>query len=972
MATPRTDSANLLLTIDNKAAGNSIKDLNKQATDLRRKLERLDINSDDFKKASEELKQVNTQLKNARDATKPLATAIAEVRSETSLWQRSIAGVVAVFGGLSLDRIVDGLRTYATELFNIGVSQDSLVQKTRTVFGESEVIIQAFAEKNAQSLGLARQEFVNLATGIGDLLVPMGFTQSAAAGLSDEIVRQAGVLSEWTGGKFSTTEASEILNKALLGEREGLNALGIDIKQSVVNDELKKRGQDKLTGSALRQAEALVTLNEITRQSASANEAFEKNTGSLVRTKAVLRARIAEVNQNLASALIPTFTLALNAADKLLTGLIVLGKALIAIPSFISENRVAFGLLIVSLVTLNFQTLAAAANTISWNIALRSAAIYTSAQAAAQRLLNLAMAANPIGLVIAAVAALVGVFTTAYNRSETFRASILALGDVASEIVGIIGDLFKNVAGGFTNLLSGDFSAAADNFGNLFTGIGGRVKKAFNDGFNREKSSIDADKLVKETEGSIESAKAKSEREKAEKEAADKAAKEAQEAARQRAEEARKKAAEAAKKALDAALKETELDAERRKLVLAKFRLDGTINEERYQNGLTGIQQLELEKQLAAYRKFGQDKTLEALRIQTKLVEIQQGQKIPTVAPLAALPGQPIAGVRSQTATNGLDATARVGAVDDEAALRERFNRLLINELEYNRQLAALRVNAAQERLRLLQEAGLQETEVYKTALQAKLDADNNYHETIRSNEEKTKEIKRAVSQASYEIANDAINLAIGVLGRDEAARKKHATAIKAFEIAQIGINLASEIQGIYKNANSNPINTLIPGWGPIFANVQTGFAIGRAALQTNKILATKGFAGGGYTGQGFGFTDQSGHRPAGVVHDNEWVAPKWMAQHPVYGQYIGALENFRTRGYADGGYASVSTTPTPSVGGVQINAGGFNISMFENVVSRFELAVEQMPRRVKADVVYTEIEDAGTTLNTVRNDASF
>lgn len=54
----------------------------------------------------------------------------------------------------------------------------------------------------------------------------------------------------------------------------------------------------------------------------------------------------------------------------------------------------------------------------------------TLAMAAAQWVLNAAMSANPIGLVVAAVAALVAILVVAYQRSETFRNAVQAAGQV--------------------------------------------------------------------------------------------------------------------------------------------------------------------------------------------------------------------------------------------------------------------------------------------------------------------------------------------------------------------------------------------------------------------------------------------------------------------------------------------------------------------------------------------------------------
>lgn len=302
----RKDEVNLQVTIGAESAGSTLRELKKEARDIRRALERIPVGTQAFDDAKTKLKAVTDQIAAAEGRTKQLV-------QQTGFWQRALAGAVGVFGGLSLDNIFSSVLSFGQKIFDVGTSLDSLNNKTRTVFGDAEEIVRGFAESNAQSLGLAQQEYVNLATNAGDLLKPMGFAEDAVANLSVSLTDQAGVLSEWTGGKVSTVEASEILTKALLGERDALNTLGIDIKDSLVQDELKKRGLQGLTGESKRQAEALVTLDLITKQSTSANEAFTKGTESAVRAKAELRARIAEITQNLAKFFIPIFNAALSA-----------------------------------------------------------------------------------------------------------------------------------------------------------------------------------------------------------------------------------------------------------------------------------------------------------------------------------------------------------------------------------------------------------------------------------------------------------------------------------------------------------------------------------------------------------------------------------------------------------------------------------------------------------------------------------
>ncbi|MBF9237451.1 hypothetical protein I2I05_08575 [Hymenobacter sp. BT683] len=76
---------------------------------------------------------------------------------------------------------------------------------------------------------------------------------------------------------------------------------------------------------------------------------------------------------------------------------------------------------------------------------------------------------------------------------------------------------------------------------------------------------------------------------------------------------------------------------------------------------------------------------------------------------------------------------------------------------------------------------------------------------------------------------------------------------------------------------------------------------------------AAKGFAAGGFTGIGSYERDHTGHRVAGVVHEGEWVAPKWMVESPKFQTSIHQLEAARStgNGYAAGGFGQppVNTT---------------------------------------------------------------
>jgi hypothetical protein len=82
--------------------------------------------------------------------------------------------------------------------------------------------------------------------------------------------------------------------------------------------------------------------------------------------------------------------------------------------------------IIPSLSMLRWSNIRAAASTVGSTIAQKAAAAASKAWAAAQWVLNAALSANPIGLVVLAIAALVGAVILAWKHSDTFRRVVTA------------------------------------------------------------------------------------------------------------------------------------------------------------------------------------------------------------------------------------------------------------------------------------------------------------------------------------------------------------------------------------------------------------------------------------------------------------------------------------------------------------------------------------------------------------------
>lgn len=105
------------------------------------------------------------------------------------------------------------------------------------------------------------------------------------------------------------------------------------------------------------------------------------------------------------------------------------------------------------------------------------------------------------------------------------------------------------------------------------------------------------------------------------------------------------------------------------------------------------------------------------------------------------------------------------------------------------------------------------------------------------------------------------------------------------------------------------PLDVILPEIIGAAAAVEIGVIASNKPAPIPAVAARGGFPGG-YTGQG-GDRDHTGERKSVLtqLHANEYVAPRWQVQHPIYGAMIGYLENARVNGKADGGF--VSSAPT-------------------------------------------------------------
>ncbi len=215
-------------------------------------------------------------------------------------------GKGVAIGGAAILGLGGAAAAIGVPMFQAGASMDALAKKARTVFdGDSFELVSRVADEVATSMGMTNQEFINTAASIGDLLKPMGFTSKMAASMSTDLVDLSGALSAWSGGQRSAAEVSEIITKAMLGERDGLKELGISISEADVQAKLLAKGQDKLTGSALEQAKAQATMSLVFEKSTDAQEAWSNGSMDAIKQQNEMKASISNAKEALIRGLYP-------------------------------------------------------------------------------------------------------------------------------------------------------------------------------------------------------------------------------------------------------------------------------------------------------------------------------------------------------------------------------------------------------------------------------------------------------------------------------------------------------------------------------------------------------------------------------------------------------------------------------------------------------------------------------------------
>src|SRR5690606_28104999 len=174
---------------------------------------------------------------------------------------------------------------------------------TQAVFGESAKVIDEFAQRSAQAIGLSEAEFRTATTLIGGQLKRMTGDVQFAAEQSVELTRVAADLAATYGG--TTAEAVQALGAAFRGEADPAERFNLNLKASGVNAKAVALGLAATEKEVDDNARAQALLALIMEQSADAQGQFARELDTVAGKAQVAAAEAENMKAKVGEALAP-------------------------------------------------------------------------------------------------------------------------------------------------------------------------------------------------------------------------------------------------------------------------------------------------------------------------------------------------------------------------------------------------------------------------------------------------------------------------------------------------------------------------------------------------------------------------------------------------------------------------------------------------------------------------------------------
>jgi len=392
-------------------------------------------------KDSEATQALEIKLNKARQALSQMETELSkankEIETQSNKWTslgKSLDGI-----GSKMKSVGEGFSNAGSKLSvgltapiaTLGVASVKLasdmnesMNKVEVAFGSSAKTVEDWSGSTLKSFGIAKGTALDMSSLFGDMGTSMGLSQEEAANMSMSLVGLAGDLSSFKN--IGIEEAETALNGIFTGETESLKMLGVVMTDTNLQQYAYSKGIEKKTQDMTESEKVQLRYNFVLEKTKNAQGDFERTGAGTANQMRVFQESLKELGATMGQNILPVITPIITklnewvqAFGKLDSGtqktIIVIGAVLAALGPVLS--------IIGSVITVG-GSLVTLFGSISTAIAGAGGAM--------------ALLTGPVGIAIAAIAAIIAVGVLLYNNWDTIKTK-------ASELWSSIMLTFENI-----------------------------------------------------------------------------------------------------------------------------------------------------------------------------------------------------------------------------------------------------------------------------------------------------------------------------------------------------------------------------------------------------------------------------------------------------------------------------------------------------------------------------------------------
>jgi hypothetical protein len=387
------------------------------------------------------LTQAEQGIKNVNDSVK---TANTGMQNFTAQLKKVGAAMGLAFAGAQIAQ-------FGKDVILASSNMAETVSKVNVVFGDTADAVHKFGETAATALGISSQQALEAAGTYGNLFQALGVGKEKSQEMSVSMVQLASDLASFNN--MSVTDSLNALRSGLSGETEPLKRFGIALNDVTLKNKAMAMGFGEIKGVMDPAIKAQVTYALVMEQTTLAQGDYARTADGAANTMKTLQARFQDAKVALGDALMPAFRALLGVLNLLVPILTAIGKYFKENADAIKMYAIIVGTLVAAfyayraalILTKATQQAFVVMQTIMKGATLASIAS-TNGLAASILVLNAAMRANPIGIIVTGLLLLGAAFVAAWKKSETFRGVVIkvvqAIATAFAKVIEIVGKFF--------------------------------------------------------------------------------------------------------------------------------------------------------------------------------------------------------------------------------------------------------------------------------------------------------------------------------------------------------------------------------------------------------------------------------------------------------------------------------------------------------------------------------------------------